>query len=100
MTVLAIAPGKTKLGWIGTGVMGNSMAGHLMAAGFSVSVYTRTKAKAEALIGKGAGWAETPKSLAQQCDVIFSIVGFPADVREVMLGANGALEGSKAGNIL
>ncbi len=100
MTVPAIAPGETKLGWIGTGVMGNSMAGHLMAAGFSVSVYTRTKAKAETLIDQGAGWVDTPKSLAQQCDVIFSIVGFPADVREVMLGANGALAGSKAGNIL
>ena len=100
MTVPVIAPGKTKLGWIGTGVMGNSMAGHLLAAGFAVSVYTRTKSRADTLIAKGAGWAETPKALAEQCDVIFSIVGFPSDVREVMLGANGALAGSKPGNIL
>ena len=100
MTVPVIAPGKTKIGWIGTGVMGNSMAGHLLAAGFAVSVYSRTKAKAEPLIGKGAGWAESPKALAQQSDVIFAIVGFPSDVREVMLGANGALAGSKAGNVL
>lgn len=100
MTVPVIAPGKTKIGWIGTGVMGNSMAGHLLAAGFAVSVYTRTKSRADALIAKGAGWAETPKALAEQCDVIFSIVGFPSDVREVMLGANGALAGSKPGNIL
>ena len=100
MTVPVIAPGKTKIGWIGTGVMGNSMAGHLLAAGFAVSVYSRTKAKAEPLIGKGAGWAESPKALAQQSDVIFAIVGFPSDVREVMLGANGALAGSKPGNVL
>ena len=100
MTVPVIAPGSTRIGWIGTGVMGNSMAGHLLAAGFAVSVYTRTKSRADALIAKGAGWAETPKALAEQCDVIFSIVGFPSDVREVMLGANGALAGSKPGNIL
>jgi 3-hydroxyisobutyrate dehydrogenase len=100
MTVPVIAPGKTKIGWIGTGVMGNSMAGHLLAAGFGVSVYSRTKAKAEPLLGKGAGWAESPKALAQQSDVIFAIVGFPSDVREVMLGENGALAGSKAGNVL
>ena len=100
MTVPVIAPGKTTIGWIGTGVMGNSMAGHLLAAGFAVSVYTRTKERADALIAKGAGWAASPKALAEQCDVIFSIVGFPSDVREVMLGANGALAGSKPGNIL
>jgi 3-hydroxyisobutyrate dehydrogenase len=100
MAVPVIAPGKTKIGWIGTGVMGNSMAGHLLAAGFAVSVYSRTKAKSEALLAKGAGWADSPKSLAQQSDVIFAIVGFPSDVREVMLGANGALAGSKAGNVL
>ena len=100
MAVPVIAPGKTKIGWIGTGVMGNSMAGHLLSAGFAVSVYSRTKVKAEALIGKGAGWAESPKALAQQSDVIFAIVGFPSDVREVMLGANGALAGSKPGNVL
>lgn len=100
MTVPVIAPGKTKIGWIGTGVMGNSMAGHLLAAGFAVSVYTRTKSRADALVARGAGWAETPKALAEQSDVIFSIVGFPSDVREVMLGTNGALAGSKPGNIL
>jgi len=100
MTVPVIAPGETKIGWIGTGVMGNSMAGHLLAAGFAVSVYSRTKAKAETLLGKGAGWADSPRALAQQSDVIFAIVGFPSDVREVMLGADGALAGSKAGNVL
>lgn len=91
MAVPVIAPGKTKIGWIGTGVMGNSMAGHLLEAGFAVSVYSRTKAKAETLIVNGASWADSPKALAQQSDVIFAIVGFPSDVREVMLGRERAL---------
>ena len=97
---LEIAPGKTRIGWIGTGVMGSSMVSHLMAAGYSATVFTRSKAKAEELIERGAKWAETPKAVAEQSDVIFSIVGFPSDVREVLLGANGALAGSKPGNVL
>lgn len=76
------------------------MVGHLMTAGFSATVYSRTQSKAQALIEKGAKWAATPKAVAEQSDVIFSIVGFPSDVREVMLGSDGALAGSKAGNIL
>lgn len=100
MSVAAVAPGKTRIGWIGTGVMGSSMVGHLMAAGFSATVYNRSKSKAEALLAKGAAWAETPKALAEQSDVIFSIVGFPADVREVLLGEQGALVGAKPGAIL
>ncbi len=100
MTAPKIAPGTTRIGWIGTGVMGSSMVGHLMTAGFSATVYSRTQSKAQALIEKGAKWAATPKAVAEQSDVIFSIVGFPSDVREVMLGSGGALAGSKAGNIL
>lgn len=100
MATLKIEPGKTKIGWIGTGVMGTSMVGHLMNAGFAATVYNRTRSKAEALIARGAKWAETPKALAENSDVIFSIVGFPADVREVLLGNDGALTGSKPGNIL
>lgn len=100
MSVTAVAPGKTRIGWIGTGVMGSSMVGHLMAAGFSATVYNRSKSKAEALLAKGAAWADTPRALAEQSDVIFSIVGFPADVREVLLGEQGALSGAKAGAIL
>lgn len=97
---LAIAPGETKIGWIGLGVMGSSMCGHLIDKGFSATVYTRTKNKADGLIKKGAAWAATPKAVAEQSDVIFSIVGFPSDVREVMLGAEGALAGCKSGNVL
>lgn len=97
---LKIAPGETKLGWIGIGVMGSSMCGHLIDKGFTATVYTRTKSKADGLLAKGAAWAATPKAVAEQSDVVFAIVGFPSDVREVMLGAEGALAGSKSGNVL
>ena len=94
------APGKTRIGWIGTGVMGSSMVGHLMAAGYAATVYNRSKARADPLVARGANWADSPKSLAEQSDIIFSIVGFPADVRDVLLGPNGALAGAKSGAVL
>jgi len=97
---LSIVPGETKIGWIGVGVMGSSMCGHLIDKGFTATVYTRTKSKADDLLAKGATWAATPKEVAEQSDVVFAIVGFPSDVREVMLGADGALAGCKSGNIL
>ena len=100
MAATTIAPGETRIGWIGTGVMGHSMCGHLIDKGFSATVYSRTQSKAQPLVDKGAAWADSPKAVAEQSDVIFAIVGFPADVREVFLGENGALAGSKAGNIL
>ena len=64
-------PGKTRLGWIGTGVMGRSMCGHLIDRGFATTVYSRTKAKAEPLLAKRAQWADRPKAVAEQSDVIF-----------------------------
>ena len=100
MAAPTIAPGQTTIGWIGTGVMGSSMCGHLIDAGFSATVSTRTRDKAQPLLDKGAVWADTPKAVAEQSDVIFAIVGFPADVREVFLGENGALAGASAGNVL
>jgi 3-hydroxyisobutyrate dehydrogenase len=100
MAAPTIAPGQTKIGWIGTGVMGSSMCGHLIDKGFTATVSTRTKEKAQPLLDKGAAWADTPKAVAEQSDVIFAIVGFPADVREVFLGENGALAGASDGNIL
>jgi 3-hydroxyisobutyrate dehydrogenase len=100
MSVLKIVPGETRIGWIGTGVMGASMCGHLMAKGFKATVFNRSKDKAAGLVSKGAAWADTPKAVAEASDVIFSIVGFPSDVRSVLLGADGALAGCKKGNIL
>lgn len=93
-------PGKTSIGWIGTGVMGRSMCGHLVDKGFAATIYTRSKEKAKDLLDKGAQWASSPKAVAEQSDIIFAIVGFPSDVREVFLGTEGALAGSKRGNIL
>jgi 3-hydroxyisobutyrate dehydrogenase len=100
MAVKKIVPGETKIGWIGTGVMGSSMCGHLIDAGFQATVYNRTKKKAQGLLDKGATWADTPRDVAAASDVVFSIVGFPSDVRSVLLGDDGALAGSKSGAIL
>ncbi|WP_197133008.1 NAD(P)-dependent oxidoreductase [Fictibacillus sp. 5RED26] len=88
------------VGFIGTGVMGKSMAGHLMNAGYPVHVYTRTRAKAEDLLEKGAKWADTPKEIAQNCDVIITMVGYPKDVEEVYLGAEGLVAHAKEGSYL
>ena len=101
MAAPTIAPGQTKIGWIGTGVMGQSMCGHLIDAGFSATVYTRSKEKAQGLLDKGAVWADSPRAVAEQSDVVFAIVGFPSDVRSVFLcEEKGALAGSKSGNVL
>ncbi len=100
MSVPAVSPEKTRLGWIGTGVMGRSMCGHLLDRGFKSTVYSRTKQKAESLLAKGAKWADSPKAVAEQSDVVFSIVGFPSDVREITLGENGTLAGTRPGAIL
>lgn len=100
MTVPQIVAGKTRIGWIGTGVMGSSMCGHLINAGYSATVHSRTRKKAETLLEKGATWADSPAEVARNSDVIFSIVGFPSDVREVLLGENGALSGVRAGGVL
>src|SRR6476661_232190 len=99
MTV-EISPERTRIGWIGTGVMGRSMCGHLLKAGYKVTLFTRTKDKAADLMKSGAAWAASPREVAAASDVVIAIVGFPRDVREVMLGENGALAGSKAGNVL
>jgi 3-hydroxyisobutyrate dehydrogenase len=100
MDVALAVPGKTRIGWIGTGVMGSSMCGHLMATGFSATVYNRTRQKAGGLLAQGAAWADSPRSVAQQSDVIFTILGYPADVRQVILGAEGVLEGCAKGSTI
>ncbi len=97
---IEIAPGKTRIGWIGTGVMGSSMCGHLIAAGYSATVYNRTPDKARALVEKGAKLADSPGAVAAASDVIFTIVGYPSDVRSVTLGPGGTLESARTGSIL
>lgn len=82
-----------QIGWIGTGIMGTGMTRNLLKAGYSVTLTTRTKAKAEPLLAEGASWADTPREVALRSEVVFSIVGYPADVEEVILGDEGVLAG-------
>lgn len=92
-----IAPGKTRIGWIGTGVMGSSMCGHLMAAGYTATVFNRSPEKTASLVELGAVLVNSPKEVAEQSDIVFTIVGFPRDVDQVILGQNGVLSGSSEG---
>ncbi len=91
---------NTVIGFIGTGVMGKSMAFNLLKKGYQVFVYTRTKAKANELLEKGAKWADSPKEVAQQANVIITIVGFPSDVEETYFGDNGLIANAKPGTYL
>ena len=86
-----------KIGFIGTGIMGAAMAGHLLAAGFELSVYNRTRAKAEGLLAKGVKWCGSPGECARGQDVVITIVGYPKDVEEVYLGEGGILANSEKG---
>ncbi len=98
--MMRITAETTRIGWIGTGVMGRSMCGHILDKGFSVTVYSRTRDKAGALLEKGAAWADSPEAVARVSDVVFTMVGFPSDVREVYFGKDGVLSGAKTGGIL
>ncbi len=80
--------------------MGRSMCGHLLQQGYPVTVTTRTRSRAEPLLAAGAAWADTPADVAAASDIVFSMVGFPDDVREVVLGAAGALSGAEPGAVL
>ena len=91
---------KTRIAWIGTGVMGRSMCGHLIERGYHTMVFSRTKEKALPLMEKGAVWVDSPREAAEEADVLFTMVGFPDDVREVYFGKGGILEGARPGAIL
>ncbi len=97
---LEFTPEKTRIGWIGTGVMGSSMCGHLVAAGYRATVYNRSAEKAKPLVDKGAKLADSPQAVAQASDVVFTIVGYPKDVREVVLGEDGILTSARTGAVL
>jgi len=85
------------IGFIGTGVMGKSMASNLLKAGFTLNVTTRTKGKANDLIAQGAKWKDTIADLTQDSDIIITIVGYPSDVEQVYLGDNGIISNAKEG---
>lgn len=91
---------KAIIGFIGTGVMGKSMAANLIKAGYQIMVYNRTKAKAEELIELGADWKDTAAEVAGEANVVITMVGYPKDVREVYLGENGIIDNAKTGNYL
>lgn len=91
---------KTKIGFIGIGVMGVSMCGRMMDAGYSMTIYNRTKSKAKSLIKTGAKWANSPAEVAAASDIVFTIVGYPKDVEEVYFGKKGILSAAKTGSIL
>ena len=95
-----MAQDKPKIGWIGIGIMGNPMCGHIMDAGYGVSVFTRTQQKAQNLMERGARWMNSPKMVAEESDIVFTMVSYPQDVRDVVLGADGVLGGLKKHGIV
>ncbi len=90
----------SKIGWVGIGVMGRSMCGHLLAAGHEVRVFTRTKASAESVLAAGAQWCDSPGDVAEGSDFVFSIVGYPSDVRAVYMGEGGLIDRAAPGTVL
>jgi 3-hydroxyisobutyrate dehydrogenase len=97
---LSVSPATTKLGWIGTGVMGRSMCGHLIKAGFSMTVFNRSQTNLSELLQVGARVAGSPQEVASQSDIVFVMVGYPHDVREVILGERGVLSGFSSHGIV
>lgn len=89
-----------KIGFIGVGVMGGPMVLNLMKKGFDVSIYTRTKSKAEGVIAAGAHWCDTIADCAAGRDVVITIVGYPKDVEEVYFSEKGILNSADKGTVL
>ena len=97
---MAPTPGQTRIGWIGVGVMGRSMCGHLIDEGYATTIHTRTRTKAQPLLDRGASWADSPRAAAEASDVVFTMVGFPQDVREVYFSPQGVIAGTRSGSLL
>ncbi|WP_423189689.1 NAD(P)-dependent oxidoreductase [Alkalibacterium sp. f15] len=89
-----------KIGFIGTGVMGKSIVGHLLDNNYTVTIYNRTKSKAETLISKGALWRDSPREVVEESDVIFTMVGYPSDVEDVYYGKMGIFEAAISEKVL
>src|SRR3977135_93650 len=89
---------QMKVGFIGLGTMGASMAANLQKAGYELVVHDIRRAAAERHLAAGAVWADTPKALAAECEVIFTSLPGPPEVQEVALGPNGLLAGMKDGS--
>jgi 3-hydroxyisobutyrate dehydrogenase len=93
-------PAETTVGFVGTGVMGVSMAGHLLDAGYRLRVFNRTPSRAQPLIERGATWAETAGQAAEGADVVITMVGYPADVEAVYFAPDGIIAGAPDGALL
>ena len=89
-----------EVGFIGLGIMGHSMAGHLLAAGHRLHVYNRSRGKADDLVAKGATWHDAPGKVAAHAGVVITMVGYPQDVEEVYLDAHGIVARARSGAIL
>ena len=97
---MSVTNSRKKVGFIGLGIMGRSMAGHILDGGHELHVYNRTRSKADELVARGAIWHDTAGDVAAACDVVITIVGYPQDVEETYLGAGGLVERARAGTIL
>ncbi|GLI20274.1 oxidoreductase [Tepidanaerobacter syntrophicus] len=97
---MPISKENTIIGFIGTGVMGKSMAKNLIKAGYELLVYNRTKSKAQELIELGAAWKDSPAEIAKEADAVITMVGYPKDVRELYLGEGRVIENAKKGSYL
>jgi 3-hydroxyisobutyrate dehydrogenase len=95
-----LEPTETTIAFIGTGVMGLSMAGHLMDAGFPLVVHNRTAEKTASLVERGAVFAATPGEAASQADIVITMVGYPADVEQIYLSRGGIIERARDGAVL
>lgn len=94
------ANNNIRVGFIGLGIMGSSMAGHILNAGYRLNVYNRSRDKAGELVARGAHWCDTPGDVAAASDIVISMVGFPHDVEEIYLGANGIVARAQQGTVL
>ena len=100
MEKIKVSPREAKIGWIGTGIMGAPMAMHLVRAGYNVSVYNRSRNKAGELTENGCAWYDSPSTLVENCNIIFTIVGYPKDVEEVYFGNNGIMKSLREGAVV
>ncbi|HEX8012801.1 MAG TPA: NAD(P)-dependent oxidoreductase [Casimicrobiaceae bacterium] len=99
-SVMGISTEKTKVGFVGLGIMGHSMAGHVLDAGFAMHVFNRSRGKADALVAKGARWHDSAGDVAAAADVVITMVGYPRDVEAIYLGAEGIAARARPGAIL
>jgi len=91
---------KPSVGFIGLGIMGQHMAGHILAAGYPLNIYNRTRAKGDALVAQGAQWFDSPGAVAAVSDITITIVGYPADVEQVYLSKGGIVAKARPGAVL